>query len=115
MWQVDHSYNYWRRADTSFAGIHREMSELLDKEVNALSKYFWLEFTQTPTSPQKVCDEMKQMRKNMCVKILLMEQGVYRVFLALQLIIVSPDFRGYLFKSALYCLPIKFSCLSLYT
>ena len=34
-------------------------------------------FTQAPASPRKVCDENER-KNDMCVKMLLMEEGVYR-------------------------------------
>ena len=52
-----------RRANTSLAEIHKEMSELFDKQVNA-QKEKLLGFTQAPASPQKVCDENERNKQN---------------------------------------------------
>ena len=49
------AYVHGRSADTNFAEIHEEMSELLDKQVN-VQKGSLIKlpgFTQAPASPQK--------------------------------------------------------------
>ena len=45
--------------EPSFTEIHQEMSEILDKQMNAQKESIkiLLGFTQAPTSPRKVCDE----------------------------------------------------------
>ena len=58
----------------SLAEIHQEMSELLDKRVNAQKEKNFRGSRKLPQADKKVCDEMKQTRKNdASVKMLFME------------------------------------------
>ena len=62
-------------AEPSLAEIHQEMSELLDKQVNAQKKKL-LGFTLAPASPRKKCAmKMKEIKKknDVRVKIIFME------------------------------------------
>ena len=53
------------------------MSELLDKQVNALKEKIFQGSRKLPQAHENVCDEMKEVRKkqekNACVKMFLME------------------------------------------
>ena len=65
-------------AEPSLAEIHQEMSELLDKQVNAQNRKL-PGFTQAPASPRKKCvmkmKETNKEKNDACIKILLMEGG----------------------------------------
>ena len=50
-------------AEPSLAEIHQEMSELLDKQVNAQKEKIFRGSRKLPQAHEKVCDEMKQTNK----------------------------------------------------
>ena len=72
------AYIHGRIADTSLGEIHKEMSELLDKQVNAqkesLKKYL-RDSHKLPHAHEKLCDENES--RNMT--------GAYNVFLGVSL------------------------------
>ena len=68
-------------AEPSLAEIHQEMSELLDKQVNAQTKKIFWGSCKLPQAHEKVCDEnetKKQIEENdVHVKMLFMEGSPY--------------------------------------
>ena len=66
-----------RNADTSLAEIHKEMSELFDKQVNIQKRVLRKTFGVYASSckPTKVCDENETKEENNdgCVKMFLMK------------------------------------------
>ena len=58
------------------AEIHKEMSELLDKQVNEQKEKIFRDSRKLLQAHEKVCDEMKRTRKNDThVKVLFMEES----------------------------------------
>ena len=60
--------------EPSLAEIHQEMSELLDKQVNAQKEKIFRGSRKLPQAHEKVCDENERRKKNDTrVKIIFME------------------------------------------
>ena len=57
---TDRAYVHGGSAEPSLAEIHQEMSELLDKQMNAQKGKIFRGSRKLPQAHKKVCNEMKQ-------------------------------------------------------
>ena len=67
------AYVHGRSAEPSLAEIHQEMSELLDKQVNALKEKIFWGSRKLPQAHEKVCDENERRKNDTRVKMIFME------------------------------------------